>query len=78
VFHTAGEDVLVKVVKAGSVMNVDELVRTSIAEVERCSAKSGKPARHVPRVPRQERQDAEELLDKVSRAATTTRCGSSI
>jgi uncharacterized protein YuzE len=45
VFHKAGEDVLVKVVKAGSVMNVDELVRSSIAEVERYSAKSGKPAR---------------------------------
>src|SRR6185295_4232707 len=67
VFHKAGEDVLVKVVKSGSVMNVDELVRTSIADVERYSAKSGKPARMYLVFHGSADKTPEELLDKVSR-----------
>ncbi|HEU5177600.1 MAG TPA: alanine--tRNA ligase, partial [Burkholderiales bacterium] len=67
VFHKAGDDVLVKVVKAGSVMNVDELVRTSIADVERYSGKSGKPARMYLVFHGGADKTPEELLDKVSR-----------
>src|SRR6185295_2983615 len=67
VFHKAGEDVLVKVVKSGSVMNVDELVRTSIADVDEYAKKSGKPARMYLVLHGDSDKTPEELLDKVSR-----------
>src|SRR6187455_1984498 len=67
VFHKAGEDVLVKVKKAGSVVNVDDLVRKSLEEVDRYSAKSGKPARMYLVFHGSSGKTPEELLDKVSR-----------
>ena len=67
VFHKAGEDVLVKVKKAGSVVNVDDLVRKSLEEVDRYAARSGKPARMYLVFHGSSDKTPEELLDKVSR-----------
>ncbi len=66
VFHKPGEDVLVRVKKAGSVMNVDELVKKSIAEVERLE-QQGKPARMYLVFHGASDKTPEELLDKVGR-----------
>jgi alanyl-tRNA synthetase len=67
VFHQAGEDVLVAARKAGSVANADELVRSSLAEVERYAAAAGKPARMYLVFHGASDRTPEELLDKVSR-----------
>jgi alanyl-tRNA synthetase len=67
VFQKPDEDVLVQVRKAGSVVNVDELVRKTVSEVERHSAKQGKPARMYLVFHGASDKTPEELLDKVSR-----------
>jgi alanyl-tRNA synthetase len=67
VFHQAGEDVLVRVKKAGSVVNVDELVRRSLEEVDRHAEETGKPARMYLVFFGDSDKTPEELLDKVSR-----------
>jgi alanyl-tRNA synthetase len=65
VFHKPNEEVLVRVMKAGSVMNVDELVRKTVGEVERHS--EGKAARMYLVFYGTSDKTPEELLDKVSR-----------
>jgi hypothetical protein len=67
VFHKPNEDVLVQVRKVGSVMNVDELVRKTVSEVERHSEKQQKSARMYLVVHGSSDKTPEELLDKVSR-----------
>jgi alanyl-tRNA synthetase len=67
VFRRANEDVLVRVKKAGAVLNVDEAVRKAVSEVERHSSESGKPARMYTVFYGASDKTPEELLDKVGR-----------
>ncbi len=67
VFHKQNEDVLVEVRKAGSVANVDELVRSAVAAVDEYAGKSGKPARMYLVFHGPSDKTPEELLDKVGR-----------
>jgi alanyl-tRNA synthetase len=67
IFRRSNEDVLVQVRKAGSVMNVDELVRKTVGDVERYSEKQQKPARMYLVFHGASDKTPEELLDKVGR-----------
>src|SRR5262245_39998640 len=67
VFRKPGEDVLVGVKTAGSVMNADNMVKSLLNEVERYSAEGGKPARMYLVLHGKGDKTPEDLLDKVSR-----------
>jgi len=67
VFQKPNEDILVEVKKAGSVTNVDQLVRQSLTRVDEYAAKAGKPARMYLVFHGPSDKTPEELLDKVSR-----------
>jgi alanyl-tRNA synthetase len=67
VFHKAGEDVLMKVAKAGTVSNVDQYVRQAVTAIEEYSKKSGKPARMYLVFFGESEKTPEDLLDKISR-----------